>query len=225
MFIFIYIMNRFKIINAITNDILSNLYSSLLVKHKNARSYDSKVVVKTNANENETILVSFKYRIVTNSPNGYLNLKINNPNPLILKNFIRFYDLRVDESLRGQGIFTTVLSRIEKYCDTTKTTIIVSEFANQKLAYYLGSKRGYNLHINKNTKTNLNLLRKYLNNTKNISLVKRMQRKRVPGEMAAYAVRFPKCSSCKKLNNEILKRGNQIPRIFRRLLNTIHLYV
>jgi|ETNvirnome_6_100_1030635.scaffolds.fasta_scaffold00163_15 GNAT superfamily N-acetyltransferase len=182
-------MNRSTIINTISNDILGKLYSSLLIKPTNSRSFDSHI---TTTGNNPDILVSFKYRIVTESPNGYLNLKINNPKPKVFKNFIRFYDLRINESLRGQGIFTDILGRIEKYCDRTKTTIIVSEFANQKLAYYLGTKRGYNLHINKNTKTNLNLMRKFLNNTKNLSLFERIQRKGIPGEKAEYAIRFPK---------------------------------
>ena len=172
-------MNRSKLIDVISNDILANLYSSLLLKPNNVRTYDSHVTAKVgNNNNNETILVSFKYRIsVGKSNGGYLNLKINNPKPKVFKNFIRFYDLRIDEALRGQGIFTSVLGRIEKYCDRSKTTIIVSEFANQKLAYYLGSKRGYNLHINKNKKTNLNLMRQFLNNTKNLSLFEKIQRK------------------------------------------------
>lgn len=180
-------MNRQAIINKISNEILSNLELCLPNKcNRRTFTFDSYV------SGNESILASFKYRIVTNSPNGYLNLKINNPNPNTFKNFIRFYDLRIDESLRGQRIFTDVLNQVERYCDKHKVTIIISEFANQKLAYYLGSKRGYNLHINKNTKTNLNLLRKYINNTKNKSLFQIMTRQSIPREQAEYAVRFPK---------------------------------
>jgi len=182
-------MNRSKLIDIISNDILANLHDILLLKPTSTRSFDSHI---TTTGNNPVILVSFKYRVVTESPNGYLNLKINNPKPKVFKNFIRFYDLRINESLKGQGIFTSILGRIEKYCDRSKTTIIVSEFANQRLAYYLGTKRGYNLHVTKNKKTNLNLLKKYLNNTKNLSLFERIQRKGILGEMADYAIRFPK---------------------------------
>ena len=76
---------------------------------------------------------------LSQTENGYLNRQIFNPDPALFKNFIRFYDLRIDDTLKGRGIFTGILNKVEHFCDQNLVTIIISEFANQKLAYHLGS--------------------------------------------------------------------------------------
>ena len=119
------------IAKTISKDIIKNLTQCIQYNCNNPRKYNSKIQI--NVHESSTILASFKYQIVTNSANGFLNLKIKNPVPRLLSTFVRFFDLRVDDSLKGQGIFKKTMQNIEKFCDDHLVVIMVTEFANQKL--------------------------------------------------------------------------------------------
>ena len=182
-------MNRNKTITGISDDIINKLRMCISYNCDMGFKHESRATITKDGG-----VASFQYTIITNSPKGYMNRKINNPNPSIYKNFIRFTNISIDDTNRGNGIFTEIIKKIEEVCDDLRCTIIISEFQNQKLAYNLGTKRNYLLFTGNGYATNLKLLKSYINDTngKANNIFFFMTRKKVPLETAEYAVRFPR---------------------------------
>jgi hypothetical protein len=111
-------------------DIRDNLKTCLRGECR-AIGFETSVNIKDKQNNDNFFLQSyFVYRITVTDK----------------EKVITFHNLKMAATLRGRGVLTGVLRQLEAFCDTNGVTIEITELGNLQLAFYLGTKRGYDLY-------------------------------------------------------------------------------
>lgn len=168
--------------NVIYDDILNNL--AFCIESNVCKKQQFETVAQVTNDINFYLDTSFVYRVDSKTKT------------------ITFENLKVASTLRGMGILTNVLRKLETYADLNDVIIEVAELGNVQLAMYLGKRRGYKLYTGRDMKkavTNFEAAEPYLRRIEKASKEgKFMDRMKAEREMISldlrpsYAIRKPK---------------------------------